>query len=130
MNKHQFDTAKERIESTIRIEQISQLENKHKVELENTKQSAFDVKIAASATQLSSVNLERATVRLEATRKDLTLDRIASAKKSIEVTANTRENSLFKQAVDLKLEGLQTGVNEAKKLLENRREYLTQQGIL
>ena len=130
MNKHQFDTAKERIESTIRIEQITQLENKHKVELENTKQSSFDVKIAASATQLSSVNLERSTVRLESTRKDLTLDRIASAKKSIEVAANTRENGLFKQATDLKLEGLQTGVNEAKKLLENRREYLTQQGIL
>lgn len=130
MNKHQFDTAKERIESTIRIEQITQLENKHKVELENTKQSTFDIKIAASATSLSSVNLERSTVRLEATRKDLTLDRIASAKKSIEVAANTRENGLYSQAQDLKIEGLQTGVNEAKKLLENRREYLTQQGIL
>jgi len=130
MNKHQFDTKKEQIESTIRIEQITQLENKHKVELENTKQSTFDVKIAASATALSSVNLERSTVRLESTRKDLTLDRIASAKKSIEVAANTRENGLFKQATDLKLEGLQTGVNEAKKLLENRREYLTLQGIL
>lgn len=130
MNKHQFDLKKEQIESTIRIEQITQLENKYKVEQENTKQSAFDVKIAASATQMSSVNLERSTVKLESARKDLTLDRISSAKKSIEVAANTRENGLFKQATDLKLEGLQTGVNEAKKLLENRREYLTQQGIL
>lgn len=130
MNEHQFKIRQEQIQATIRIEKITQLENQHKVELENTKQSVFDVKIAASATQMSSVNLERSTVKLESARKDLTLDRIASAKKSIEISANTRENGLFSQATDLKLQGLETGVNEARKLLENRREYLSQQGIL
>jgi sucrose-6-phosphate hydrolase SacC (GH32 family) len=130
MNKSQFDLAKEKIESTIRVEQIKQLENKHKVEVENTKQSDFDVKVAVNQTNLSSISVERSTVKLDIARKELTLDRLTSARKSIDVTTNSRENSLYSQVQNLKLEGIETGITEAKKLLDNRRTYLIQQGIL
>lgn len=130
LTEHQFKVKQEQIKGLIRTEQVKQLELDLDVEKENTKQGIHKVNIAKKQTLIEGENLRNIGYRLDGIRQEGKQLQLQNVRKTMDINAATRENVLYQKTLELKYSNLETGYQEAKQLLENRRTELKQQGIL
>lgn len=130
MTEQDFKIQSERIRGTIRGEQIKQLQYDLQSEQERTKQSQNRVNTEKQKTLETKEDTGIARLKVEGKRKDAVLLRHTNTRKNIDAGHAAKENPLYQKTLDLKYQNLELGYSEAKKILENRRELLKQQGLL
>ena len=130
MKEHDFSMQEERIKSEIRQQKIQQLTYDRESEKERTAQSRHAVDAEKQRTLQSKEDVGLEKLKLEGKRKDAVLLRHGITRKNLDANNANRENSLYGKTLDLKYKNLETGFDEAKKALENRRELLKERGLL
>lgn len=130
MTEHQYQLQTEALKAQIRIEKVNQLTFDVQAERQMTEQSRLGVQIATQKTNEVQQDLTIARLKVEGKRKDAVIQGHTNNRKNLDANHANRENTLYGKTLDLKYQNLETGYDEAKKILENRREMLKQQGLL
>lgn len=130
MTEHQYQIQSEALKSQIRIEKVNQLQFDVQAERQVSEQSRIGVQIATQKTNEVQQDLTIARLKVEGKRKDAVILGHANTRKNQDANHANRENTLYGKTLDLKYQNLETGYDEAKKILDNRREMLKQQGLL
>lgn len=129
MTEHDFQIQSERIRGTIRGEQVKQLQYDLQSEQERTKQALNRVNTEKQKTLEIKEDTGIARLKVEGKRKDAVLLRHTNTRKNIDAAQAAKENPLYQKTLDLKYQNLEFGYIEAKKILDNRRELLKEQGL-
>lgn len=130
MTEQDFKIQSERIRGNIRGEQVKQLQYDFQSEQERTKQSQNRVNTEKQKTLETKEDTNLARLKVEGRRKDAVLLRHANTRKNIDANHQAKENPVYQKTLELKYQNLEVGYNEAKKMLDSRRELLKQQGLL
>ena len=130
MTEHEFQMQTESHKALIRIEKVNQLKNDVLSEKQTTEQSRLGVQISTQKTNEVQQDLTIARLKVESKRKDTVLLQHGNTRKNLDANHANRENSLYGKTLDLKYQNLESGYEEAKKMLDNRREMLQKQGLI
>lgn len=130
MTEHEYQIKEEKLKSSIRTEKIKQLEHHVQSEQERTKQAMHGTNIEQQKTLEVREDLNIARLKVESKRKDAVLLKHQNTRKNLDANYQNKENLLYGKTLDIKYQDLETGYDAAKKMLDNRRELLTQQGLL
>lgn len=130
MTEHEFQLQSEKITGDIRIEKIKQLKHNWDSEKERTSQALQRVSTEKQKTLISKEDTKIEQLKVQGRRKDAVLLRHSNTRKNIDASHQAKENPLYQKTLDLKYQNLEVGYSEAKKMLDNRREILKQQGLL
>lgn len=130
MTEHEYQIKEEKLKSSIRGEKIKQLEYEMQSEQERTKQAMYGANGEKQKTLEAREDINIARLKVEGKRRDAVLLKHANTRKNLDANHQNKENALYGKTLDLKYEDLQTGYDAAKKMLDNRRELLTQQGLI
>ena len=130
MTEHQYQIQEEKLRSTIRTEKIKQMEYNVQSEQERTKQAMHSTNTEKQKTLEAREDINIARLKVEGKRKDSVLLKHHNTRKNLDANYQNKENALYGKTLDLKYQDLETGYDAAKKMLDNRREVLTQQGLL
>lgn len=130
MTEHEYQLQAEKVSGDIRTEKIKQLQHDRDSEKERTAQSLQQVSTEKQKTLISREDTKIEQLKVQGRRKDAVLLRHTNTRKNIDAGHAAKENPLYQKTLDLKYQNLEVGYSEAKKMLDNRREILKQQGLL
>lgn len=130
MTEHQYQVEEEKLKSSIRSEKIKQLEYGVQSEQEHTKQAMHGTNTEKQKTLEAREDINIARLKVEGKRKDSVLLKHHNTRKNLDANYLNKENALYGKTLDIKYQDLETGYDAAKKMLDNRRELLTHQGLL
>lgn len=130
MMKHEFDLKTEALDAQIRVEQVKGKTHdltkaKHEVAIKeaNAKQTGVKAQIASQQVITEQSHLTTA-------RHESKVAKLQAESKEQDVRQLTRENPLRQRLLDIKYDSLQTDTKTADKVLNQRKQYLGQQGNL
>jgi hypothetical protein len=130
MTEHEYQIKEEKLKSSIRSEKIKQFEYDMQSEQERTKQAMHVTNTEKQKTLEAKEDTNISRLKVESKRKDAVLLKHQNTRKNLDANYQNKENALYGKTLDLKYQDLETGYDAAKKMLDNRRELLTQQGLL
>lgn len=130
MTEHEYQLQAEKVTSDIRSEKIKQLKHDRDSEKERTAQSLQQVSTEKQKTLIAKEDTKIEQLKVQGRRKDAVLLRHTNTRKNIDANHQAKENPLYQKTLDLKYQNLEVGYSEAKKMLDDRREILKQQGLL
>lgn len=130
MTEHEYQVKEEKLKSSVRTERIKQMEYDVQSEQERTKQAMHVTNTEKQKTLESVEDTNISRLKVEGKRKDAVLLKHQNTRKNLDANFQNKENALYGKTLELKYEDLETGYDAAKKMLDNRREVLTQQGLL
>jgi hypothetical protein len=130
MTEHEYQVKEEKLKSSVRTEKIKQMEYDVQSEQERTKQAMQVTNTEKQKTLEAKEDTNISRLKVESKRKDAVLLKHQNTRKNIDANYQNKENSIYDKILDLKYQDLETGYDAAKKMLDNRRELLTQQGLL
>lgn len=130
MTEHEYQIKEEKLKSSIRMEKIKQFEHHVQSEQERTKQAMHGTNIEQQKTLEVREDLNIARLKVESKRKDTVLLKHQNTRKNLDANYLNKENALYGKTLDIKYQDLETGYDTAKKMLDNRRQLLAQQGLL
>ena len=130
MNKHQYETQKETLESQIRVENIRGLTHDVTKSKHEATAKEANAKQAGVKSQIASQHVLTEQHHLTQARHETKTAKLTAEQKEQDVRQLIRENPLRQKALDLKYEGLTVDSQTARKLLDDRKTYLKQLGNL
>lgn len=128
MNKHQYEQQAEKLDGQIRVEMIRGKQHEVTKAKHEADAKESGAKLAGVKTQIARQSVITESHRLTQARTSTKLEQLRSIQSDQDVKQLSRENPLRQKALDMKYEGLQTDVSTAKKLLDNRKQYLSMKG--
>lgn len=130
MNKHQYDTQMETLEAQIRVENVrGKQHDVSKAKFDASTKEA-QAKQAGVKYQIAGQNVITEQHRLTQAKNESKIQHLTAVQKQQDFNQLNRENPLRQKVLDMKYESLQTDVDTARKVLNDRKSYLKQLGNL
>lgn len=130
MDKHTYETKMETLEGQIRVENIRGKQHDVTKAKHDATAKEAQAKQAGVKSQIASQNVLTEQHRLTQARHETKTQKLTAEQKEQDVRQLIRENPLRQKTLDIKFEGLETDSNTARKVLDQRKAYLKQQGII
>lgn len=130
MDKHQYEVKAEALNGQIRQEKIRGLQFDVNAEKSNADGKKFNAAIAKTKASIVEVHSVTETVHLAQARTEQRMARLKLTSVEQDTNHQARLNVTKQSVMDTQFAGLTTDLSTAKKMLEQRKELLKQQGAI
>lgn len=130
MDKHSFEVEQERLQGQIRVEKIRGMQQDVEISKSDADIKRYDVAKARTKVTIASVDAVTETFKLSQARAAQRMENLKLTGQEIDINHEFRKSQVKQKVLDAQFQGLETDLSTAKKMLEQRRQLLRQQGVL